>query len=167
MSIGNASPGGTEGSVRPCCLSQVCHSPGGSVRLAGANTEAAADGAKNGFVSRQVADSVTARVVKAPGGKLPSISFQIVETAESLPEPIRAYAAAQKVRKPRGVCSEGVVQMVLSSHMSAKEVKKTVFHELHGHAGLDKLYVNTITRRSTTFWTLSGDGVLLKLAVKY
>lgn len=84
-----------------------------------ADAKAAADGTENGAVSRQVADSVIGQVLKALGGKVTGILFQVVETPGSLQEDIRADAAAQKVRNPRGVYHEGV-QVVRSPHKSAQ-----------------------------------------------
>jgi hypothetical protein len=114
--------------------------------FARSDSKAAANGAENGAVSRQVADRVIARVVDALGGRLSSISFQVVETPESLPEDIRADATAQKVRNPRGVYHQVLVYVVCSTNKSAKNVEETVFHKLHEHAGLNKF-----GRNSTAF----------------
>lgn len=136
--------------------------------FARSDAEAAANGAENGAVSREVADRIIGRVVNALGGRLPGISFKVVDTFDGLPAHIRGDADTQEVRNPRGVYHEGVVYLILAGNKSAKQFEETVFHELHGHAGLDKLYGNGITKAlDDVFWAIGGHEALMKLADKH
>lgn len=56
--------------------------------------------------------------------------------------------------------------MVLSSHQSAKEVEETVFHELHGHAGVIKLCGHSITKNLDDLYTLVGEAKALFATAK-
>jgi len=125
--------------------------------FARSDAEAATNGAKNGAVSREVADRIIAQVVKALDRRLPRISFKVVETLNGLPSHIRGNADTQKVREARRVDHEVTGYAVLSSYQAANEVEETVFHALYGHAGLSELYNNSITDNLDDLYTLVED----------
>jgi hypothetical protein len=124
----------------------VC--PQGPALLRRTDSETATNRAEDGAaVTEEVANRVVARVVKAMGGRIPGVTFDIVETFESLPAHIQADATEQEARDAKGVCHGGVVYVVRDAHKTAKDFEKTVFDELHGHVGLNKLYGNGIIQK--------------------
>lgn len=56
--------------------------------------------------------------------------------------------------------------MVLSSQQSAKDVEEMVIHELHGHAGVVKLYGHSITKNLDDLYTLVGEAKALFATAK-
>jgi len=100
--------------------------------FARSDAKAAANGAKDGTVSREVADRIIGRVVKVQDGRLPGISFKVVDTLDGLPAHIQGDANLQEVRNPRAVYHEGIVYLIFAANESAKDLKETVFHQLNG-----------------------------------
>jgi hypothetical protein len=82
---------------------------------------------------------ILARFVACVGAALP-VAIEPVRGMDDLPSALQAAARRQQRDLGKGVFFENVVYVVQQAHGTAEEVKKTIFHELYGHAATAALF---------------------------
>ena len=93
-----------------------------------------------GTVTQGDADQAISNAFRCIARGVQGIEFHVVPTFSALQADVLAEATEQKVTAAKGVFSNGRVFLILDSRTTQQELQETVFHELYGYTGVQKLF---------------------------
>lgn len=118
-----------------------------------------------GPITQRDANEAIGHALRSIEKGVQGIEFNVVPTFSALPADVLEEAARQNVTKAKGLFWKGVVHVVLDAHATKEELQETVFHELYGHAGLQKLFgKHATTMLDQLYRSIGGKDGLLALA---
>ena len=152
-------------------MRHVIRPQGTSFSLApGYQSGGVADGAKNGTsISQADADHTVGRVLAGLKGRVQGVTITTVENFAGLPSEILQDAQSQGVDGGvLGAYLDGRIYLVRGEHATTESFEETIFHELYGHAGLNKVFgANITTALDQLYRNVGGLKGLEKIAAQY
>lgn len=118
-----------------------------------------------GAVTQRDADEAIGNALRGIARGVQGIKFHVVLTFSALPADVLAEAVRQNVTRAKGLFDNGNVYLILDAHATPEQLQETVFHELYGHASLQKLFGrHATTSLDTLYRNIGGEDGLLALA---